>query len=203
MMETSMSVAQSGVQSDKPGTGVPRFLVASAFFQHHESLRAQFNWRTAMSRNRGGVLFTESTERGRCFNAPVSRIFTQEVITSFLSRLRSWARMTIGVNHASSPELQAFSNGCWRLPGQDSTPAVWNYMYALGPRDEVMPRMTLVPASSLSKSSILSISRTTSIELHYNSLLTYQVELCCGIEEVKNGSDDLLSSAVFLTGYLW
>src|SRR5579864_2273943 len=202
MMEIS-GMGRLDAPNEKPANALPPFRVMANFFLHHESLRAQFEWRIAMARFRGANLFIESTEAGRCFTAPVSRMFTQEVVTSFLSRLRSWTRNGIGVSHASSPDLYAFSHGCWRPPLQDTTPVPWRYFYVLGPRARAKPSVTLVPVSSFDEASIFSIRRTVSIELGYNTLMVYEADFVWSIEKARNGQEDLLSSSVFLTGHLW
>ena len=203
MTDIKSTIARSEVGDEMPLSPTPGFIVIPGFFSNHESLRAQFEWRFTISRAHGTNHFTENTETGKYLIASINRIFTQQIITSFLSRLRAWARTGIGVNHASSPELHVFPGDCCRLPFQDTTPAGWRYFYSLGPRQGGLTHITLLDRATLRSTPILGLTNTVAVELEYNSLLAFRSEFACGVEKAAKGSEDILSSTALLTGYLW
>ena len=183
-----------------------RYIFVPRFCLEGESLRAQFEWKIALSRIRGKNLLGEMAEEGICrmWSATADRIFTQDAITGFLSHLRRWARGAIGISHASSPQIQVFSRDCWRAANQDSTPAKWRYIYVLGPKSgQGSSSATLMPLQAIRDKGFFSITRTINIDLTFGGILVYAADFGLSIDGLRNASDDPLCGIVLLTGYLW
>jgi hypothetical protein len=115
-----------------------------------------------------------------------------------------WAENTVGTKHASSPQVEVFSDACWRGPTTDVTPANWRYLYVLGPRaGDAGARVTLVSRVPTRWCLVLPVCRAAGVELKFNNLLLYRDEFACSVQRIQGRSGSPISAAVFLAGYLW
>ncbi len=186
---------------------LPRFLTVERFFSDADSLRAQFAWRIAITRMRGAAVLVEAAETDlyRFLGGAADRVFTQEMVTTFLSALRAWAQTAIGVSHASSPQVQVFSRGCWLIPNRDAKPTKWQYLYQMNRPSTggAGTRVTLVPLEDADRNSLFQVGRAVGLEVKFNTLLVFEAAFGYGVDRVHNGTEDPISSAAFLVGSLW
>lgn len=171
----------------------------------------QFEWRVSVGHDPAdNVLAYSEVENAHKFMAATAdQIFSQEVMLAFLHRLRTWAGETLGVAHASSPQVQVYVKGCWRSIMRDDVRAKWHYLFSLTPQSrgcgtETNPvKILSEPPSKGKLRSLISFGRITTAQLEFNQLLVHEAGKPYGIEENLKCSERPFEGSVFLDGYLW
>ena len=192
--------------SAKPQKAPIPYVKVSRFFPDRATIRAQFEWTVAIGRSRGRNVLEEISEGDvyRFYGAGADRVFTKDLVTSFLCHLRRWARLTIGAHHASSPQVEVYSSGCWRKSTQDTIPAQWRYVYAMNANSmPVATRVDLVSSSPDRWLIFFSLRHALPVYLEPGSLLVHETKTAYCIDEVRSIENDPLSCSAFLVGYLW
>lgn len=174
------------------------------FFLFVDSLQAQLTWNAARSRLRGQVLFQGLSQDGVVRSCGfASQVFTQSAVTEFLTAIRRWAKLALGVKHASTPAVLFVESEGNRHFMQDPPLATWRYLYVLGkPRDPSILFTHISPRAAHGWKSWFSVGRIQSLHVAANTLVCFPAEHAYSLQTIL---PDTMTSAsgVLLSGYIW
>jgi Family of unknown function (DUF6065) len=188
--------------------GAP-FHIESDFFGQAEALRAQFEKQASS----GGALETGENpfrymymeNAYQCITASADHVFTQDVLLTFVDRLRAWAREKLGASHASSPRIRIYVNGSRRVVVRDDINVKWHYLFSLTrspSRKAARMKILLESTPGRTGSRLLNVGRIVSASLDFNQLLVHDVKMAYGIDAPK-ASMNPQEGNIILDGYLW
>jgi hypothetical protein len=138
--------------------------------------------------------------------ADANRIFTQDLLLGLLDRLRTWAKQNVSAQHASTPFVRVYVDGCMRSVMRDDIKAKWHYLLSLTQTSKDRHARVNVVVDSIHERTNSGITigagKLMSAKLEFNDLLVHDVSQPYGIEAGKTSMDPG-EGAVFLDGYLW
>jgi hypothetical protein len=132
--------------------------------------------------------------------ATADQVFTHDVVLAFLGRLRRWAKESLDAQHASTPQIHVYQDGCRRALSPDAAPTRWHYLYSLT-RGEPASIRLLEPNGQRKWFGIV-LSRLANLPLGFNQLLVHETSQAYAINAPRRARKPL-EGAILLHGYLW
>lgn len=190
--------------------GMTRLRVESAFYEQAVALRSEFEAKIGLALHAQPAApllsYTYWPDAFQCLTASADEIFTRDLRLGFLDRLRSWALENIAMQHASSPFVRVYVDGCARAVVCDNVKAKWHYLLCLTQSSKARSARVKVIVESIRESAnggiAIGAGRLLSAKLEFNDLLVHEVLQPYGIE-VSKTSMNPVEGAIFLDGYLW
>jgi hypothetical protein len=184
--------------------------VESEFFEQAVTLQLQFANKAAapVSFGAANCLFSYVyyPNAFQCLTVNAEQVFSQELVFDLLNGLRAWARENLRAQHASTPCVRIYVNGCARRVIRDDVNAKWHYLLCLTRLSGRTSAKVSVVVDSVSgdlrDKLTLGASRVLTTKLDFNELLVHDVSQPYGIK-VSNVSADPAEGVVFLDGYIW
>jgi hypothetical protein len=141
-----------------------------------------------------------------CLTGDANQVFVHESLVKLLDRLRTWARQNLRTEHASTPAVRVYINGCGRSMIRDDATVKWHYLLCLTRPSKTKLASVRVVVDSLHEtwrnSTTFGASRIVSVNLEFNQLLVHEIIRPYGLY-IRGSSMDPADSAVFLDGYFW
>ncbi len=149
----------------------------------------------------GHLIPVDSVGACRFLLATADHIFTHDLVLAFLNGLRRWARENVEAQHASTPQIHVYVEGCRRDLAPDAIQARWHYLYSLT-RGEAASIRLLGKDNLRKKRFWIALSRINNVQLRFNQLLVHETRQAYGLD-CRNHATKPLDGAILLHGYLW
>jgi hypothetical protein len=173
------------------------------------SLRSEFEERISGCHQPGAgmtpLMYVFCRDAYCLLTATAERIFSQDLLEGTINILQSWASETLGADHASTPQLRAYVNGCGRALLRDGVSAKWHYLLSLSDQSRKgvgKVKVLAEEAPSDGNGREMGVGRILSFRMDFNRLLVHAATMPYGVE-MPNTSMHPQEGTVLLEGYFW